>query len=81
MFSVGDTVRVARHTAWQSLSKGTVIDPPIERFHNGFKQAVITAILDDGFDGDIIEVETPGGHVDLVPPSPVSLLKAIAPEG
>ena len=74
LLTPGQNVRVKPHTIYQHLSKGAVIDPPVERQHNGYLHATITAILDDGFGGEIVEVETPGGHVDLVAPEHVEVL-------
>ena len=76
LLTSGQSVKVKPHKFYQALSGSAVIDPPVERQHNGYRQATITGIFDDGFGGEIIEVETPGGHVDLVAPEHVEVLRA-----
>lgn len=74
MLTIGQGVKVEPHKTFQNLSQGAVISPPIERRHNGYRHAFITNIFVGDEHTDIIEVETPGGHVDLVAPEHVHVL-------
>ena len=63
---IGNIVKVRPHETYQNVKQGAVVSPPILRRNNGYRAAQVTALFDDGLGGTIVEVETAGGHVDLV---------------
>lgn len=68
LFEPGTKVRVMPHKTYQTLSKGTVIDPPKERQHNGYRVAAVAYYPeDDATDDPLVVVRTPGGNEDVVP--------------
>lgn len=69
MISIGDTVTVKPHTTYQSLSKGTVIDPPKQHRHNGYRKAIVTSLLNDEIGG--VEIQVTASDYDIVPESTV----------
>jgi len=59
---VGDMVRVLPHLIYQHLTDKGVVDPPIERQHNGYSRALVTGLLDER----CVEVQI-GGLYDYIP--------------
>lgn len=62
MLKIGQLVKVVPHKFYQHLSKGAVIEPPKERQHRGLHKATVVGLYNEG----AVEVETNGGHCDIV---------------
>jgi len=63
----GDVITVKPHSTYQHLVQNAVVTPAIEHKHNGYKNAVVIGLYDDGVGGTSVEVEFPSGRIDNVP--------------